>query len=119
MLIYRSLTELMGGIGVVFLILAFFQSKKSMAKLGNTLGFDKLGGSLKKTFFSVFAIYTVIIAVFTAIFYLIGYKDILNTGTFVIDTLPAKSAAIPAVPLLDARDSADFADAFWFGELCF
>jgi trk system potassium uptake protein len=86
-LVYRSLTELMGGVGVVFLILAFFQSKKSMAKLGNTLGIDKLGGSLKKTFFWVFAIYTVIIAVFTAIFYLIGYKDILNTGTFVIDTL--------------------------------
>jgi trk system potassium uptake protein len=87
MLVYRSLTELMGGVGVVFLILAFFQSKKSMAKLGNTLGIDKLGGSLKKTFFWIFAIYAIIIAVFTALFYFVGYKDVLNTGTFVIDTL--------------------------------
>jgi trk system potassium uptake protein TrkH len=87
MLVFRSLTELMGGVGVVFLILAFFQSKKSMTKLGNALGIDNLNGNLKKMFFFVFAIYGVYIFAFTAIFYLVGFKDLLGTGTFVVDTM--------------------------------
>jgi trk system potassium uptake protein len=87
MLVFRSLTELMGGVGIVFLILAFFQSKKSIIKLGNTLGIDNLNGNLKKMFFLVFAIYGIYIIAFTAIFYLIGFKDLLSTGTFVIDTM--------------------------------
>lgn len=87
MLVFRSLTELMGGVGIVFLILAFFQSKRSMRKLGDTLGIDNLNGNLKRMFFSVFAIYGVYIIAFTVIFYLLGFTNLLNTGTFVIDTL--------------------------------
>jgi trk system potassium uptake protein len=87
MLVYRSLTELMGGVGVVFLILAFFQSKRSLKKLGNTLGIDNLNGNLRKMFFLVFAIYGIYIVVFTAIFYALGFTNLVNTGTFVIDTL--------------------------------
>src|SRR4030043_721308 len=53
LLVYRSLTELMGGVGIVFLLLAFFQSRRSLNHLGNTMGVDKVNGNLKKTFFSV------------------------------------------------------------------
>jgi trk system potassium uptake protein TrkH len=86
-LVFRSLTELMGGVGIVFLILAFFQSKRGMPKLSGTLGIDNLNGNLKKMFASVLAIYAIIIVIFTVIFYLIGYTDIVSTGTFVIDTI--------------------------------
>lgn len=86
-LVFRSLTELMGGVGIVFLILAFFQSKRGMPKLSGTLGINNLNGNLKKMFFSIFAIYAAIIIIFTAIFYLIGYTDLVLTGTFVIDTI--------------------------------
>jgi trk system potassium uptake protein len=86
-LVFRSLTELMGGVGIVFLVLAFFQSKKALKNLGNTLGVDNLNGNLRKMFFLVFAIYGVFIAVFTAIFFFIGYNDLLRTSTFVIDTI--------------------------------
>ena len=87
MLVYRSLTELMGGVGVVFLILAFFQSKKAMSNLGNTLGVDNLNGNLKKMFASVIGIYGAYIAVFMILFYAIGFTDVIKTGSFVIDTL--------------------------------
>jgi trk system potassium uptake protein TrkH len=87
MLVFRSLTELMGGVGIVFLLLAFFQSKKSIKKLGTTLGIDNLNGSLRKMFLIVFAIYGIYIAVFTAIFYFLGYNNLLTTSTFVIDTI--------------------------------
>ena len=86
-LVFRSITELMGGIGIVFLVLALFQSKRGMPKLGSTLGIDNLNGNLKKMFGAVLAIYSAIIIIFTAIFYLIGYTDIVATGTFVIDTI--------------------------------
>ncbi len=87
LLIYRSLTELMGGVGVVFLLLAFFQSRKAMSGFGNALGIDTLSKNLKRVFFSVLAIYGVYIIAFTVIFQGIGFTDWIKTGTFVIDTL--------------------------------
>ena len=86
-LVYRSMTELMGGVGIVYLLLAFFQSRKSLSSLSNTFGIDNVSGSLKKTYFSVFAIYSVYILVFTGIFYALGFTDLISTGTFIIDTL--------------------------------
>jgi trk system potassium uptake protein len=87
LLIYRSLTELMGGVGIVFLLLAFFQSKKSLKILSNSVGVDNICGSLKKTYFSVFAIYGSYILIFSGIFFALGFTNIVNTSTFVIDTL--------------------------------
>ncbi len=87
MLVFRSLTELMGGVGMVFLILAFFQSKKSLKKFSGVLGIDNLNGNLRKMFLLVFAIYGIFIALFTAIFYFLGNTDLLSTGTFVIDVI--------------------------------
>ncbi|MCL2358663.1 potassium transporter TrkG [Candidatus Bathycorpusculum sp.] len=86
-LVYRSLTEVMGGVGVVFLILAFFQSRRALPRLGGVLGIENLSRNLKRMFFMVLAIYGIYILVFTGIFYLLGYTDFVATGTFVIDTL--------------------------------
>jgi trk system potassium uptake protein TrkH len=46
-----------------------------------------VNGNLKKTFFSVLAIYSAIIFIFTTVFYLIGFQDIIKTGSFMIDTI--------------------------------
>ena len=87
LLVYRSLTELMGGVGIVFLLLAFFHSKKSLNNLGNALGIESVGSNLKRLFFSVFIIYGVYIIAFTAIFYFLGFQDLTKTGSFAIDTI--------------------------------
>jgi trk system potassium uptake protein TrkH len=87
LLVYRSLTELMGGVGIVFLLLAFFQSRKAIGSFGNALGIDSLSSNLKRVFFSVFAIYGFYIMVFTVIFYTIGFTDLIKTGTFIVDTI--------------------------------
>ena len=87
LLVYRSLTELMGGVGIVFLLLAFFHSRKSLNNLGNALGLEEIGSNLKRMFFSIFAIYGLIIIVFTAIFYVLGFQDLVKTGSFIIDTI--------------------------------
>lgn len=87
LLMYRSLTELMGGVGIVFLLLAFFHSRKSLNHLGNALGIENTGSNLKRTFFSVFVIYSLYIVIFTAIFYFLGFQDLTRTSPFIIDTL--------------------------------
>jgi trk system potassium uptake protein len=86
-LVYRSMTELMGGVGIVFLLLAFFQSRKSLNNLSNTTGIENVCGSLKKTYFSVLAVYGGCILAFTGVFYALGFTNLINTGTFVIDTI--------------------------------
>ncbi len=86
-LIYRSFTELIGGIGIVFLLLAFFQSRKSLNTLSNSVGIENVCGSLKRTYMSVFSLYAICILVFIGLFYALGFSNLLATGTFVIDTL--------------------------------
>lgn len=87
LLVFRSLTEIMGGIGIVFIILAFFQSKKSLLFLGNTVGIENTNGNYRKMFLWVFAIYGLAILASTGIYYALGFTDLIKTGTFVIDTL--------------------------------
>jgi len=86
-LIYRSMTELMGGVGLVFILLTFFHSRESLNSLGNALGIESTRDNIKRIFFSVMLIYSSYIIVFTAIFYIFGFQDIIKTGSFVIDTI--------------------------------
>jgi trk system potassium uptake protein len=87
LLVYRSLTELMGGVGIVFLLLAFFESRKSLNNLSSSVGIENVCGSLKRTYFSVLAIYGIYILAFIGVFYALGFTNLINTGTFVIDTI--------------------------------
>src|SRR4030067_3497860 len=88
LLIYRSITELMVGVGIVFLLIAFFQSKKkAMETYGNSIGIENVNGNQKKTFLSVLAIYGGYIIAFTIIFFALGFTNLIGTGTFMIDTL--------------------------------
>ena len=77
----------MGGVGIVFLLLAFFQSKRSLRNLSDSVGIDNVNGNLKKTYLSVFSLYGAVILVFMGIFLLMGFTDLVNIGTYVVDTL--------------------------------
>jgi hypothetical protein len=66
---------------------AFFQSKKSLLNLGNTVGIENTNGNYRKMFLWVFSIYGLFILVFTGIYYALGLTDLIKTGSFVIDTL--------------------------------
>lgn len=86
LLIYRSLIELIGGVGIVFLLLVFFQSKKSLEDFGHVIGVDNLS-NMKRTFASVLAIYSIFIVAFIVVFFFLGFRNLVQTGTIVIDTL--------------------------------
>lgn len=85
----------MGGVGVVFLILAFFQSKRALPRLGGVLGIENLGKNLKRMFFMVLSVYGIYIVTFTAIFCLLGYTNVVSTSTFIIDTLTGGFSPTP------------------------
>ncbi len=86
-LIYRSLTELMGGVGIVFLLIAFFQSNKPSCNLGGCVGMENVNSNLRRTYLTIFAVYGAIVAIFIAVFYLMGFQNLVSTGTFVVNTL--------------------------------
>lgn len=87
LLLYRSLTELMGGVNIVFLLLIFFHSDDSLNSLSNTLGVDNFGKHFKKSFSMVFLIYSTFIALFTVTLYILGIRDVISAITLTIDTL--------------------------------
>lgn len=87
LLVYRSLTELMGGVGIVFLLLAFFQSRKAVSTLGSSVGVEGISGNMKRIFLSVFVIYGIYVIAFMVIFYAMGFQNPITTGAYVIDTM--------------------------------
>ena len=87
LLLYRSLIELMGGVGIVFLLLVFFHSDDSLNSLSNTLGVENCGEHFKKSFSIVFLIYSAFIAFFTITLYILGIRDVISAVTLAIDTL--------------------------------
>jgi trk system potassium uptake protein TrkH len=87
LLLYRSTTELIGGVGIVFLLLSFFCSRDSLGRLGDALGIKKLGDNPRTNFLFILMIYSSFIIVATSFFYIIGFRDVVSSGSFAIDML--------------------------------
>lgn len=58
-----------------------------MNSLNEALGIENVGNGLKKTYFSVFLIYGVYIAIFAALFYILGLYDVVRAVSFAMDVL--------------------------------
>lgn len=85
--LYRSLTELMGGVGLVFLLITFFQSRRTLENLSKSVGIENINGNLKKSYFTIFGLYGLGILIFIVLFLIIGFTNPIDTITYVIDTL--------------------------------
>jgi trk system potassium uptake protein TrkH len=77
----------MGGVGIVFLLLSFFNSRDSLGRLGDALGIKRLGPNPRTTFLFILMIYSSFIIVATSFFYIIGFRDVVSSGSFAIDML--------------------------------
>ena len=84
--LYRSMTEMMGGVGLVFMLLTFFQTKKTTKLFGSALGIDDVCGDIRRTFFSILGIYSIYVALVAIIFALQGF-DVVTAVSFSIDVL--------------------------------
>lgn len=87
LMFYRSFTHLIGGLGIVFLLLAFFYTGKTLENMSRVMNFVRVTDSIKKSLVMILVVYSVYIAVFSGIFYLMGFTNIADTISVVLSSL--------------------------------
>jgi trk system potassium uptake protein TrkH len=87
LLFYRSLVEFIGGVGFVYILVAFLYPRESLNDFSEAFGIEKIGDNLKKVFVAILLIYTLFVVVFTAIFYFVYSKNIIVSSCTAIDIL--------------------------------
>jgi len=96
LLFYRSLVEFIGGVGLIYLLIAFLHPNRSLDNYAEIFGVEKLSANLKRVFMSVMLVYTLFVAIFTAIFYFLYSQDIVIASAAAIDVLTGGYA--PTIP---------------------
>ena len=69
LLFFRSLVEFIGGVGFIYVLVAFLYPKEDLDAFSETFGIEKISDNLKGLFVSILLVYTFFVSVFTAIFY--------------------------------------------------
>lgn len=75
--LYRGLTQFIGGIGIILLLIIFFYSEDRLNNFSRSFGIEN-NGRIKKTFIMIALVYTGIIVFTGIIAYLSGYHNIIN-----------------------------------------
>lgn len=78
LILYHGLTQWIGGIGIVFVLLAFFYPSTSITvnSLGRIIGIGKITQGIKKVMMQVLLVYTFLVILFAAGIYFLGIKEI-------------------------------------------
>lgn len=87
LMFYRSFTHLIGGLGVVFILLAFFYSGKMLDNMSRVMNFMRVTDSIKKSLASILVVYAIYVLLFSAIIYVLGFTNIANTISVVLSSL--------------------------------
>ncbi len=87
LLFYRSLVEFMGGIGFVYVLVAFLYPKEGLDVFSETFGVEKLSDNLKKVFLAIILVFTFFVVLFTAIFYFTYSPNLVTSSCAAIDVL--------------------------------
>jgi len=87
LMFYRSFTHLIGGLGIVFILLAFFYSGKTLDNMSRVMNFMRVTDSIKKSLASILVVYSVYVIIFSAIIYVLGFTNIANTISVVLSSL--------------------------------
>jgi trk system potassium uptake protein len=84
---YRSLTQWIGGIGVVFVVLVFFNSTKGLDKLGDAIGIKKLTSTMTNSYIRILGIYAAYTLIFFCLLYATGLRDWINNISVVFSAI--------------------------------
>ena len=87
LLFYRSLIEFIGGVGFIFILIAFLYPKKHIENFLNSFGIEAIGSSLKKMLILIMVIYSLIAAIFTVIFFFTFSSNLILASTAAMDLL--------------------------------
>jgi trk system potassium uptake protein TrkH len=87
LIFYRALTQWIGGIGVVFIILVFVTSNGALANLGKAIGFSRLTSVIANSYIRILGIYAAYTALFFGLLYAFGSRDWLNNISLVFSAV--------------------------------
>lgn len=87
LLFYRSLTEFIGGVGFIYILIAFLYPKEEIENFLSSFGIEAIGNSMKKLLILIMVIYTLIALIFTVIFYFNYSTNLVVASCAAIDVL--------------------------------
>ena len=87
LVLYRSLTQWIGGIGIVYLILAFFYEESIANGIAEAIGIKKFLTKIKSSIIEVLFIYSFYTVLFFSLLYFLGIKDFVTNISLVFSGL--------------------------------
>jgi trk system potassium uptake protein TrkH len=84
---YRSLTQWIGGIGIVFIIMVFFNTSETLEELGRAIGFKKMTSTMTNTYIRILGIYVAYTLIFFGLLYATGLRDWINNISSVFSAI--------------------------------
>lgn len=106
----RGISEWVGGIGIIFIILSSFYSSESLFRYAKVLGIERIARSYKGSFLVVLLIYVIYTIVFSAILILSGldvftafhttFTVFSTTGLTIVNVLKLPTLAIVTVTVM-------------------
>jgi trk system potassium uptake protein TrkH len=79
---YRALTQFIGGIGIVLVLLAFFYPEARLQDFARGMGFSK-DQKIKKTFLLIILVYCAYTSILIILSIVLGYHDVIKAVSFV------------------------------------
>ena len=83
---YRALTQFIGGIGIVLVLLAFFYPETKLTEFSRSMGFST-NQKIKRTFLFILLIYFVYTIVMFILGIVAGYRDLISLVSFIFAAL--------------------------------
>jgi trk system potassium uptake protein TrkH len=85
-ILYRGLTQFVGGVGIVLVLLAFFYPEAKLQDFARSMGLSK-NQKIKKAFLLIVGVYATATAIMVLAGWLLGYKDIINLAAVIFSAI--------------------------------
>ena len=87
LIVYRSLTQWIGGIGIVYLLLSFFYKEKILKNFAEVFGIKKTLNRIKTSMLEVVFVYAIITVIFIFILHFIYKIDLIDASSAVFSSI--------------------------------
>jgi trk system potassium uptake protein TrkH len=86
-ILYRGLTEFIGGIGIVVVLLTFFYPEEKLREFAKSMGISKNNNKIKKTFLFIIGVYCLVTISMIIIGYGFGFHNLIDLSSIVFTAM--------------------------------
>jgi trk system potassium uptake protein TrkH len=94
-ILYRSLTQFIGGIGVVVVLLAFFYPEAKLKEFAKSVGLSQENHKVKRTFLFIVSLYCAFTIIMVVAGYISGYHDLISLSSVIFSALSTGGFSLP------------------------